>query len=68
MSMISIEPFDADFESVDEKGKRHRYQCRVVGIKDTTWDSNKFVVITQGDDGRFGTFDVDQVWPCGSGK
>ena len=68
MHMIAIEPFDADFESSDENGKRHRHQCQVVGIRATDFDSNKFVVVSQGEDGRFGTFDVDEVWPCGSGQ
>lgn len=63
MTMISINAFDADLESQDEKGKRHRHQCRVVGVT----DNDQFVVIAEND-GRLGTFTVPTVWPCGSGK
>lgn len=61
MSVISIEPFNAEWESCDDKGKRHRHECTVVGIN----DSDEFVVVAQDDDGRFGTFTIRDVWPCG---
>lgn len=58
MSSISIEAFDATWESCDDHGKRHRHPCRVVGIT----DREEFIVIAKADNGRIGTFKIDSVY------
>lgn len=58
MSSISIEAFDAEWESTDDLGKRKRHPCKVVGIT----DSEEFIVIATADNGRIGTFKIDYVF------
>ena len=62
MSMLQIEKFEAEWESMDDRGKRHRHPCTVVGVT----DDEKLVILVEGDDGRIGTFTIEHVWPAGS--
>jgi len=58
MSSISIQEFDAEWESTDDLRKSKRHPCRVVGIT----DSEEFIVIAKAENGRIGTFTIDTVY------
>ena len=59
MQMISIQNFEAQWESSDDHGKRHLHQCTVVGVN----SNDEFVIVSQAENGAIGTFAVPRVWP-----